>query len=623
VRRFVAPVASRRFRLFLPVDCGLLAASVVLAFFIRFDGGIPETYRPRLWLFVLLHLAIKIPSFYLFRTYHVSWSHVGLYDLLGVIKGATLGSGLLALIIFVWFREAPLFAEYPRSVVAIDYLITILLIGGIRASRRVHLSVFRRRPAAARRLLIVGAGSAGDALVRQVLGARRIEYDVVGFVDDDPAKRGLVIHGRPVLGDRARIPDIVADRGVDLIVLAIPSGPPGAVAEIVALCKATPASVKILPGIYGALRQGIRLEYLRDVQVEDLLTRPPVTLDVERMADRIRDRSVLVTGAGGSIGSELCRQIASLDPARLVLVGHAENDIFEIEAELRQLELRAAVVPVIADVRNEEKMERLFAVHRPQLVFHAAAHKHVPLMEANTDEAILNNVLGTKIVAEASERHGVERFVFISTDKAVNPTSVMGAAKRVAEMWLQCFGRESRTRFITVRFGNVLDSAGSVVPIFRRQIARGGPVTVTDPEMTRYLMTIPEAVQLILQACVMGGGGEIFVLDMGEPVRILDLATNMIRLSGLEPGRDVEIQIVGTRPGEKIREELFATEESTARTAHERIFLVRTGAAPDRAWMEAEVSELVRLARLLDTDGIRKALRQVTGGTAPPGLTDR
>lgn len=617
LKRLLGPLASRRFRVFLPVDCVLLALALVLAFLLRFDGTVPEEYRPNFWFFVLLTLAVKIPSFYLFKLYQFSWSHVGLYELLSVVKGATVASGVLALVIFVWFRDAPAFLGYPRSVVIIDCLLTLLLIGGLRAARRIYLSALRSRPARAQRMLIVGAGAAGELLLRQVLGARQLDHEVVGFVDDDPGKDGLVIHGVPVLGNRAKIPEIVATRAVDVVVLAVPSAPTEAVADIVGICKTTPATVKILPGIYRALRQGIRLEHLREVQVEDLLTRPPIAVDVEGVAAHLAGKCVLVTGAGGSIGSELCRQIAPLGAERLILVGHAENDIFEIEGQLRQLELRTAITPVIADVRNEEKIDRLFAAHRPHVVFHAAAHKHVPLMESNPDEAVFNNVVGTKIVANASDRYGVERLVFISTDKAVNPTSVMGASKRVAEMLLQCLAGTSRTRFITVRFGNVLDSAGSVVPLFRRQIAHGGPVTVTDPEMTRYFMTIPEAVQLILQACVLGRGGEIFVLDMGEPIRILDLARNMIRLSGLEPGRDIEIRMVGARPGEKIREELFTPDELTGRTEHEHIFLVKASTVPEGAWLEEQVRELLRLAGEMDAEGIRKGLRLVVNAATP------
>lgn len=607
----------RRVLAFFVFDAMLLAASLILAFMLRFEGTIPQEYHSRLALFIALSIGLKTPVFYVFGLYRMSWAYASFYELLNVVKATSLGWLIYAIVLLIGVREPPVAAGVPRTVLILDYLVTFLLIAAFRSGKRVYTGLFPRGHLPGQRLLVVGAGSAGEMLLRELSRNQALGYELVGLVDDDPRKEGMAIHGVRVRGRRHDIPTLVQRERVDEIIIAIPSAPPRTIADIVSLCKRTRASVKIFPTSYKSLLGEVRLGYVREVQIEDLLPRQPIQIDVRAVATSIQGECVLVTGAGGSIGSELCRQIAPLDPRRLLLLGNSEHDIFKIESELRELETRAEVLPLIGDIRNAGKVDRIFRTYTPTAVFHAAAHKHVTLMEANPDEAVLNNIFGTKIIAEACDRHGVSRMVFISTDKAVNPASVMGASKRFAELLIQSLVSRSQTKFIVVRFGNVLDSAGSVVQVFRKQIARGGPITITDPAMDRYFMTIPEAVHLIIQAFAMGRGGEVFVLDMGEPVRIIDLAENLLRLSGLEPNREVEITVIGSRPGEKIHEEAFFSKELVERTAHDHIFVAKADRLPDAETLEAELNELLRLAGQLDGDAIRKKLLGL-GLPAPP-----
>ncbi len=464
-----------------------------------------------------------------------------------------------------------------------------------------------------KRVLIVGAGDAGFMLVREFEQQPHLGVHVVGLVDDDVTKINRTMGGVPVLGRHAEIPDIVKRHAVERIIIAMPSAGADVLRETMAICRDTDAELKTLPPVGELVAGRVRAQDVRDVRIEDLLRREPVATDLSAISGYLHGKRVLVTGAGGSIGSELCRQVCTFEPAQLVLLDHSENAVFEIDAELRERFPRVSLAPVIGDVRSRTKMEQVCAVYRPQVVFHAAAHKHVPLMEVNPDEAIANNVLGTRNVAEAAARCGAERFVMVSTDKAVNPGNVMGATKRLAELVVQGMqaaqgGQGSAaagpsetpggTRFVSVRFGNVLGSRGSVIPLFQRQIDQGGPVTVTHPDMTRYFMTIPEAVQLILQAAAMGRGGEVFVLDMGEPVRIADLAHDLIRLSGLVPGKDIDIVYTGVRPGEKLFEELVNDGETVRKTSHEKIMALDGGRID-----VASVQETVRrLEELLEND---------------------
>lgn len=423
--------------------------------------------------------------------------------------------------------------------------------------------------------LIVGAGVAG-VIVADVLGKSqdRDDYEPIGYVDDDPDKQNKILHGLPVLGTKDDIPTLVERHKIKEIIIAIPSASGQVISQIIAICHRTKSRLKILPGFYDLITGKIKISKIRNVEVDDLLGRKPVSLDVDEIAGYLTDRKVLVTGAGGSIGSEISRQVARFSPKEIILLGRGENSIFEIELKLREAFPELRLTPEIGDIKDRARINHIFDKHRPDVVFHAAAHKHVPLMERCPDEAVKNNIIGTYNLADVACRYGAGRFVLISTDKAVNPTSIMGATKRVAEMIIQSMNKRGKTHFVAVRFGNVLGSRGSVIPLFKRQITRGGPVTITHPEMMRYFMTPVEAAQLVIQAGVLANGGEIFLLDMGQPVRILDLAENLIRLSGFEPYTEIPIEYTRMRPGEKLVEKLVAEDEGMIPTVHDRIFAV-------------------------------------------------
>jgi FlaA1/EpsC-like NDP-sugar epimerase len=427
----------------------------------------------------------------------------------------------------------------------------------------------------AKPVLIVGAGVAG-VIVADVLGKsqNKDDYEPIGFVDDDPGKQKKVLHGLPVLGTKEDIPFLVECHKIKNVIIAIPSAPGQVISQIVGICQQTRAGLKILPGFYDLITGKIKTSSIRNVEMDDLLGREPVSLDVDKIAGYLTDRKVLVTGAGGSIGSEISRQVARFAPEELILLGRGENSIFEIELELREAFPALRLTPEIGDIKDRVRINHIFEQHRPDVVFHAAAHKHVPLMERCPDEAVKNNIIGTYNLADVARRYDTGTFVLISTDKAVNPTSIMGATKRVAEMIIQSMNKRMETHFVAVRFGNVLGSRGSVIPLFKRQIAKGGPVTITHPEMMRYFMTPAEAAQLVIQAGVLANGGEIFLLDMGQPVSILDLAKNLIRLSGFEPYTEIPIEYTGIRPGEKLVEKLVAEDEGMLPTVHDRIFAV-------------------------------------------------
>jgi FlaA1/EpsC-like NDP-sugar epimerase len=464
----------------------------------------------------------------------------------------------------------------------------------------------------ARRVLIVGAGEAGTLVAREMKATQQLNMEPVAFVDDDPDKIGTYVRGLPVLGSCAEIAELAADNQIEQIVMAIPSAPLPRQKELLAQCKATGIATHSFPGIYQLLAGYKTVSPVPDVDTQQLLHRPPVQIDQGEMSAYLRGATVLVTGAGGSIGSELCRQIARFGPDKLILLGHGENSIFEINLNLRLAYPDLATCPVIVDVRDRERVNKVIKDYRPDVIFHAAAHKHVPLMENAVGEAIVNNALGTRNVLRAAERYGVKRFILISSDKAVKPTTVMGATKRLAELLVRATAQRSGRAYAAVRFGNVLGSRGSVIPIFQRQIAAGGPLTVTHPDMRRYFMTIPEAVQLVLGAGGMAQGGEIFVLDMGQPVRIVDLASDLIKMAGLERGRDIEIVYSGIRPGEKLDEELFLDQERYHRTACERIFCVTSDQAIKLEDLERLIADLVGLAHKVDAnEDVRQMLLDV------------
>jgi FlaA1/EpsC-like NDP-sugar epimerase len=482
----------------------------------------------------------------------------------------------------------------------------------MRVARRIAYEQERREDvyestSARRRVLLLGAGQAGVLAAREIQGRGDLDIEIHGFVDDDPRKQGALIHGVPVLGTSSDLPKLVAENRIQDIVITIAQISRREILRMMEICRKIGVNVRIIPGLYEILQGNVRVTRIRDVEIEDLLGRERVYLEEDELARFVAGKRVVVTGAGGSIGSELARQVARFGPSSLILLERAEFVLFDIDKELRRLHPELRIVPVVADVGDEPWIRTVFATHNPQVVFHAAAHKHVPMMESNPSEAIKNNIIGTRVIAEVAANTGVEAFVMISTDKAVRPTSVMGASKRVAELIVQDLARRSSTRFVAVRFGNVMGSAGSVIPIFREQIQRGGPVTVTDPEMKRYFMTIPEAAQLVMQAGAMGRGGEIFILDMGHPVRILDLAVAMINLSGLRPFEDIEIAFTGLRPGEKLFEELELDGEGISKTRHPKIFIGLIAPYPEGVVDQALV-ELQRLARTGDSIAIREYL---------------
>jgi FlaA1/EpsC-like NDP-sugar epimerase len=589
-------------------DILLMNLASVLALALRY---MPQPIPADDWRFygdyaVFLTL-LRLLIFWRLNLYKIFWRYVGVRDLLAVAQGVTLSS---VLYFTPWLLVG--LVHYPRAVLVLEWLLTILGVGGLRLSLRVGSTLQRGLRAERRsmqRLLIVGAGDHAEALAREVGRHPDLNYRLVGFVDDDPAKQGVIIHGAPVLAPVDRIAEVVARHGVEHVIIAVPSASGPEIRRLIALCESLPVKLRITPGFQALVgRRPGGEPAVRDVSPEDLLRRPPVRLNLKEIAAYLAGETVLITGAGGSIGSELVRQVARLRPARLLLLGRGENSIFEIDQEARA-SLDVEVVPIIADIRDRKRIEQVFDRYGPTVVFHAAAHKHVPLMELHPEEAIKNNVGGTWNLLQLAARYDVKRFVLISTDKAVNPVSVMGATKRVAELLLQAeAARSPGTRFMAVRFGNVLGSRGSVVQTMCRQIRQQQPVTVTHPDMTRFFMTIPEAVQLMIQAGALGRSGEIFLLDMGEPVKILELARDLIRLSGLVPNRDIPVRIIGARPGERLHEEILTREEGVVGTWHERIF-VAPAAATEPGRVHRLADALLRAAEQEDRDELVACLQ--------------
>jgi FlaA1/EpsC-like NDP-sugar epimerase len=587
----------------LVVDAALVAAAWWLAWYVRFDHEPPVYYRRYLDVdIVLLVVGITIPVFVLFGFYNRWWRYVSTRDMWGLLRGV----GVSVVAVFLVFTLTAFHpARVPRGIWIIDLLILLALATGTRLLARTLIE----RPAAGtivargKEVVIVGAGDAAEQILREMRRTPSLGYTPIGLVDDDPRKKNLRLHGVRVLGTTQELRSILRERRPDELLIAIPSASGEARERVVQIARSENVTVKTLPGLAEMISTDFNLTgQIRPVEVEDLLGREPVEVDVDAIAGYLKDEVVLVTGAGGSIGAELCRQIAKAAPTRLVLLDNGEAGLFEIERELVDERGFRATAAVLADAGNERKMRQVFEKYRPTVVFHAAAYKHVPLMEANPLEAFRNNTLVTRTVADVAVEFEAKRFVLVSTDKAVNPKNVMGQSKALCEWLVEAWGHrgETPTRFCGVRFGNVLASSGSVIPTFRKQIARGGPVTVTHAEMTRYFMTIPEAVQLVIQAGAIGGRGQVYVLDMGEPVRIVDLADTMIRLSGKEPGRDIRIEFVGARPGEKLHEELSSADETVTPSAHEAILLV-TRPPIDASWLEAELDELEELVEAGET----------------------
>ena len=594
------------------LDLFVLTAAFVAAYMLRFEFQIPASQLAEAMYQFPYVVLLQFAALAMVGVYSFIWRYIGMAELRAFVFAA---AGSAAPLIGLRFFLPDPYAQWriPLSVILID---TILGFGGVVAMRLLRRAVYegrekQRRGALEQRVLkpalVVGAGRAGVLAAREILTRGDMELDVKGFVDDDPAKVGSVIYGFRVLGTTEDLPRLVKEFGVVQVVITIAQISRSEILRIIDICHKIPVKLRVIPGLYDLLQGKVEVTRIRSVHMEDLLGREPIYLDEPQIGQFLAGKTVMVTGAGGSIGSELARQVARFAPSRLLLVERAEFALFEIDQDLRRSHPQLAVISIVADVGEARRVQAIFEEYRPQVVLHAAAHKHVPMMEANPPEAITNNVLATHLLGQTAGEQGAEAFVLISTDKAVRPTSVMGASKRVAELVIQDLATKYATRFVAVRFGNVIGSAGSVVPIFREQIRRGGPVTVTHPDMRRYFMTIPEAAQLVLQAGAMGEGGEIFILDMGEPVRILDLAVAMITLTGLKPFEEMDIVFTGLRPGEKLHEELELFGEEIAKTRHPKIFVGKLTPYPPED-VERAMTRLAELAQAGRSDAIRMFL---------------
>lgn len=564
------------------IDIIFVNAAIFAGYFARFSFRIPPEYMSvYLKNFIPITL-IMVICFSIFKLYKTIWRYASVDELVSVILAVTLGTALSYLYgetiskIYSATYNMRIAIRLPISVYMIMWALTIIGSGGVRFFRRLLASV-EMVPAEvlkrSKRTLVVGAGDAGAVVVKEMKKRPETGYIPVGFIDDDQSKKGKYIYNIPILGNTDDVGDIIKSKDIDEILIALPSVDEKDRIQIIKKCSATGCKLKTLPGIYELIDDQVSISQIRDVEIEDLLGRDPIKLNLDGIAGYLTGKTIMVTGGGGSIGSELCRQITKFKPKKLLILDNYENGAYDLQMELNINHPEIDKEVIIANIREKDRLEEIFSQYHIDVIFHAAAHKHVPLMEMNPKEAIKNNIFGTLNVAECADKYGVKRFVQISTDKAVNPTNIMGASKRVCEMIIQSIDRVSKTEFVAVRFGNVLGSHGSVIPLFKEQIKNGGPVTVTDPEIIRYFMTIPEASQLVIQAGAMAKGGEIFILDMGKPVKIVDLARDLIRLSGFVPDKDIKIKFTGLRPGEKLYEELLMDEEGLINTEHHKIFI--------------------------------------------------
>ena len=595
------------------VDGLLVVMTYLSAHALRFEGEIPPQQWDNIEKTLPFILAVKLSAFYYFNLYRGMWRYTSIVDLQNVLKASSLASVVVALAILFLYR----FQGFSRSVFILDWGLTVFLVGGIRVTIRVfttnHIDDLfsfvrsKRLPKIPqKKLLIIGAGDAGEKFLREILDNPRVHYEPIGFLDDDPRKQGKTIHGVTVLGTVGDIQEIPIP--YDEILIAIPSARGDVMRRIVEKCEKTGKQYRTIPKIGELIEGRITVNTIREVSMEDLIGREKVELDEEKISAFLHRKRILITGAGGSIGSELVRQVSRYRPEALVLMDFSEFNLYRIEMDCQRRRVKTALHACLADIRDRDLMMQTFARFKPHIVFHAAAYKHVPMQEHHPGEAFKTNVLGTRNLAEAALENGVEHFVLVSTDKAVRPTNVMGATKRLAEMIIQSVDGTGPTRFMAVRFGNVIGSSGSVIPLFQQQIAQGGPVTVTHPEITRYFMSIPEAAQLILQAGAMGEGGEIFILDMGEPVRIADMARDLIRLNGLEPDQDMPIEFIGLRPGEKLYEELITVGEGIVPTGHSKVLVLR-GTVSNRQALNARIEELAEIACALDDGRLKQRLK--------------
>ncbi|MCS7459901.1 polysaccharide biosynthesis protein [Paenibacillus doosanensis] len=595
---------DKRISLMIIIDILIIWMSILSSYYIRFDGRIP----PSSWQQALLYLAVSsvicILSMRFFKLYNRVWQYASVGEMVTIFKAVTVGVFVSYVLLYAFTLH-----RVPYSILLRNYETMLLFIGGSRFTWRVVRDRIAKPVNHHKKALIIGAGDCGVLIAKEMINTSDAVLYPVAFIDDDANKQNQRIYNLPVVGTRENIAEVAEQMNIDEIIIAIPSLNRQETTKIIEICKQTKAKMKIIPKINSLIDGSVTVKEIRDVEVEDLLGRDPISVDLDGIANYVERKTILVTGAGGSIGSELCRQIAPFHPKQLLLLGHGENSIYLIEMEMRRSFPDLHIETIIADIQDRERINEVFAKYRPEVVFHAAAHKHVPLMERNPAEAVKNNVFGTKNVAEAADRYSCERFVLISSDKAVNPTSIMGTTKRIAEMVIQSLDKTSKTKFVAVRFGNVLGSRGSVIPYFKEQIARGGPVTVTHKDMIRYFMTIPEAVQLVIQAGAFAQGGEIFILDMGEPVRIVQLAEDLIRLSGFIPYDEINIEFTGIRPGEKLYEELLTSEEGLASTKHDRIFVGKPTII-NKSELEMEIKALERVL-LEDRSQIEDELKHI------------
>ncbi|MFZ3059435.1 MAG: nucleoside-diphosphate sugar epimerase/dehydratase [Candidatus Methanoperedens sp.] len=595
--------SRKRAAFYLIFDSVFISLSMYGAFYLRFEGTIPENIIGSVGIFILLALLVKIPVLYYEGLYKVSWSYVGLKELLSLVKSLSFASFFFGTILF-FFRASLLFAAFPRSILIIDYMLTIFFLGSFRGSKRIYLQYTGRMPGKGEKVLIIGAGNTGEQIVRSMLTSG--DYFPVGFLDDDHGKIGSTIHGIKVLGKREEMAKFVKEHEVESILIAMPSAPPRVIRETVDIGRtAGIKKLKIIPSLREIISGKVTLAAIKEIELEDLLGREQVEIDTEAIGSYLDGKTILVTGASGSIGSELCKQILKFNPKVLLALDQDETGLFWLTRHIEDTRL----LPVVGNIKDISKIDKLFCEFKPHVVFHAAAYKHVPVMEEHPDEAVKNNVFGTLVVGEASIKYGTEKFILVSTDKAVNPTSVMGATKRLAEKAIVELNKRNNTIFAAVRFGNVLGSRGSVIPIFKEQIMKGGPVEVTHPEIKRYFMVTSESVLLILQAGAMAEGGEIFVLDMGEPVKIVDLAREMIRLSGFEPDKDIPVVFTGLRRGEKLYEDLLTAEEGTDSTCHEKIFRARLN--PENSGLLDDLSILRELCEERKSEEIIALMRRM------------
>jgi len=617
-----AQLKNRNFYLMMLMDIFIFIISLVLSYVARFEFSLAQTDIKQISSLLFWMVPLKIIIFFLFGLYSGMWRYTGVRDFWKLAQACVMSTILVMMIILTIHR----FQGYSRAVFIGDGVITFILAGGVRMLIRSFYekdiesikNLFSMDKDHLTKVLIVGAGDAGEKILREIMDNETLHYDVVGFVDDDIKKQGLTIHGIRVLGTVDSLPKIFKKESIQQILIAVPSASGEQVRRIVDACQHCNATYKILPGIGELIDGRVSIKLLRDINYEDLLGRPPVHLNVKDIRNSLDGKTVLVTGCGGSIGSELCRQVIKYQPGKLILLDSSEPGLFKIQMEIQNKYYFSHCVTILGRVQDESLMDDIFKKYKPEVVFHAAAYKHVPMIEKNPWQAVFNNIVGSRVVMEMAVKHHVDRFVMVSTDKAVRPTNVMGASKRVTELIMQC-QQGNGTRFMAVRFGNVVGSSGSVIPLFRRQILQGGPVTVTHPEVNRFFMTIPEASQLILQAGTMGEGGEVFILKMGTPVKIADMARDLIRLSGKEPDVDIKIVYTGLREGEKLYEELITVGEDILPTDHEMVMVLKSNTyfngsgnlQEAKKNLYRELDELVKIAAGHDAKGIKAKLKEI------------